>query len=62
MSEIAVLGAGDGFGELALLNDSPRLATIVCKEDSYFGTLNKEPFRAILGFLISFMKVLIYIF
>jgi len=50
LSEIANLNVGDGFGELALLNDGPRLASIVCKEDSHFATLNKENFQSLLGF------------
>lgn len=49
LGEVANLNVGDGFGELALLNDGPRLATIVCKEESHFATLSKENFRSILG-------------
>lgn len=50
LCEVATLNVGDGFGELALLNSGLRLATIICKEDCYFATLNKENFKAILGF------------
>jgi len=60
--EIAVLNVGDGFGELALLNDCPRLATIICKEDSHFATLNKKNFSSILGFFIKKKKEIFVIF
>jgi CRP-like cAMP-binding protein len=37
----AHLGAGDSFGELALINDEPRAATIQCLNECYFATLDK---------------------
>ena len=39
---------GQSFGELALLNDDKRSATIACKEDTHFLVLKKDVF---LGFL-----------
>ena len=60
--EVANLNVGDGFGELALLNDGPRLATITCKEESHFATLNKENFRAILGFFFFFFSIKFFFF
>jgi CRP-like cAMP-binding protein len=57
MTEVRVLPAGSGFGELALMNNKPRAATITCKDECEFAVLEKEPFNAILsifddGFLI----------
>jgi len=42
------LGLGLSFGELALLNNKPRLASIICHEDSHFMTLDKKTFTLIL--------------
>ena len=43
--EIATLDSGDEFGELALLNDSPRNATVTTRVDSLFLTLSREQFQ-----------------
>ncbi len=48
---MATLNAGKAFGELALMaNDTlkKRSASIVCKEDSYFGVLSDKQFNKIL--------------
>ena len=37
----AHLSAGDSFGELALINDEPRAATVTCLNECYFATLDK---------------------
>ncbi|KAL4474167.1 hypothetical protein ABPG72_002892 [Tetrahymena utriculariae] len=42
------LDSGFSFGELALLNNKPRLATIICHQDSHFMTLDKLSFILIL--------------
>lgn len=42
------LGDGSAFGELALLNNKPRLATIKCLKETYVATLSKENFNKIL--------------
>lgn len=41
---VATYVAGETFGELALLHDAPRAATVVCKNDCIFGILQREPF------------------
>jgi CRP-like cAMP-binding protein len=38
------LDAGVGFGELALINNAPRSASIICHEDSHFATMDKNNF------------------
>jgi CRP-like cAMP-binding protein len=43
-----VLPEGSSFGELALLNNKPRLATIKCIESTHVATLSKENFNKIL--------------
>ena len=43
------LGVGASFGELALLEDKPRAATIICLENTKFATLEKEQFNKIMG-------------
>lgn len=45
MTQVAILGVGIGFGELALLNDAPRAATIKTIEDSQFAILSKADFH-----------------
>jgi CRP/FNR family transcriptional regulator, cyclic AMP receptor protein len=41
---IAVLGADDVFGEMALVDSSPRMATAVARTDSVLAVLNKHRF------------------
>ena len=45
---VGELGAGSTFGDLALLNDDKRRATIVCKEDCEFLKVDKTDFKKIL--------------
>jgi CRP-like cAMP-binding protein len=40
--------AGQSFGELALINKTPRSATIYCLNDSWFATLDKQSYRKVL--------------
>ena len=39
---------GESFGELALLYNAPRAATIVCKSDSYLWSLERMTFNSII--------------
>ena len=46
---VATLYAGESFGELALLSDQPRKATVKTKTEWYFAMLGKEDFKNIYG-------------
>ena len=47
--EVGEIKSGNSFGELALLNDKPRSATSVCKEECHFAILGKKHYNSILG-------------
>ena len=49
LSHVRTLFAGNSFGELALLENKPRAATIICKQQAYFGVLDKTSFDNILS-------------
>lgn len=47
--EVCKLSTGGSFGELALLRDQPRSATIICQQNTHFATLCKNDYLRILG-------------
>lgn len=49
LTEVRVLETGNSFGELALLENKPRAATIKCKENCHFAVLDKQFFIHILS-------------
>jgi len=54
--ETFALVPGDFFGEVALLNDAPRLATISAKKDTICLWLPRDHFRELLGPLEDIMR------
>jgi len=46
--DIKMLTPGQSFGELALLNDAPRAATIRCNQECYFATIQREEWEKVL--------------
>ena len=49
MTEVKVLGGGTAWGELSLINNKPRAATIIAKQETDLAVLDKVPFNKILG-------------
>jgi cAMP-dependent protein kinase regulator len=47
---------GDFFGELALLNDAPRAASVIAKTDVKVATLDKPAFQRLLGPVEGIMR------
>jgi CRP/FNR family cyclic AMP-dependent transcriptional regulator len=47
--EIRTLGPGDFFGEIALLEDTPRTATVTTKTPLRFFVLTRQAFRSMLA-------------
>jgi CRP-like cAMP-binding protein len=47
-TKVATLGPGSIFGELALLHEQPRTATITCSEDTELVFIKKDDFNALL--------------
>jgi len=49
-------GPGDYFGELALLNDKPRAASVVCVTDSICVCMDSQSFKRLLGSCETIMR------
>jgi CRP-like cAMP-binding protein len=49
MKQVTTLTDGAGFGELALIKDQPRSASILCEHDTHFAILSKEDYMSIIG-------------
>jgi CRP/FNR family transcriptional regulator, cyclic AMP receptor protein len=47
--EIRTMGPGDFFGEIALLEDTPRTATVTAKTPLRFFVLTRQAFRSLLA-------------
>ncbi len=46
---VATLGPGQSFGELALLNDAPRAASVRCKTQAILGVISRHEFTSIVS-------------
>jgi CRP/FNR family transcriptional regulator, cyclic AMP receptor protein len=59
---LAILGPGDFFGELALIDDAPCSASVMTLEESEFVSIGKNEFRKVLasspGMAVNLLKVL----
>jgi cAMP-dependent protein kinase regulator len=49
LTEVSSMTKGASFGELALLKDAQRGASILCKTNCHFATLTKQSYKRILG-------------
>ena len=47
-TEVKLMTPGQSFGELALINDVPRAATIKCNQECYFATIQREEYEKVL--------------
>ncbi|KAI8979968.1 camp-dependent protein kinase regulatory subunit [Pilobolus umbonatus] len=56
VQQVNRLGRGSYFGELALLNDSPRAATVVASGRLKCATLGKKAFTRLLGPVLDILK------
>ena len=52
LTNVKSLKAGESFGELALIDNKPRAATIICKENCHLAVLEKNHFNKILSFIL----------
>ena len=46
--KVVNLQEGNSFGELALINDKPRAATITCEQDCTLGYISRNDYKRIL--------------
>jgi CRP-like cAMP-binding protein len=43
--KVGMIFAGHSFGELALINNKPRAATIHCEEGCHFAVMSKKDYK-----------------
>ena len=48
LHEVVTLKEGFGFGELALINDEPWSATLICAEDTEFITICADDYKQVI--------------
>ena len=54
--EVKVYSPGDYFGELALLRNEPRAASVLAKSDCSCVTIDRHSFKRLLGPLETILK------
>ena len=47
--EAVILDVGKSFGELALIKNKPRAATIICRSDCAFAVMDRSDYKKVLG-------------
>lgn len=57
LKEIMVLKSGSSFGDLALIEDKPRSATVLTKTECYFAVLTKNDYQRILANIMKNQKL-----
>jgi hypothetical protein len=55
------LGQGDGFGEMALLDPEPRMASVTAVEDTHVLRLDQEPFYELMDDRIEVVRGIIHV-
>lgn len=56
---VATLGPGNGFGELAVLGDAPRNATVVAETDAELVVVSERDFAGLLDEVPGFARKLL---
>ena len=51
LTNVKTLSVGDSFGELALIENRPRAATIISRENCHLAVLEKKHFNKILSII-----------
>ena len=49
LMEVGDLEIGKSFGELALIKNKPRAATIVCRQNCSFAVMDRNDYKKVLG-------------
>lgn len=57
-AKVSVVGAGEGFGEMALLTNLPRNCTVTAKTDVVLGKISREDFERIISLDTAFSSIL----
>ena len=56
---LSILGPGDSFGEMALLDNEPRSATVIAVEETELLSLHRSDFQAIVANNVNILRALV---